>query len=396
MKPVRQLQLLESTSSVSDFLRRSARELPSEPGSSHSLMRALGFVGMFPVEVMEAVLKRFTRPGDRVLDPFCGTGLIGLYAQLQGRIALMSDSDRSVLELAEAMTNPIGLDEVVLRVHQLALGRPRSLAAFSDHFKPFFHPDTFFELMNLRDAIRTSNNPRDRFLGLLAVSRLHGHTKSYFSAYSSPAFALHPEKQEEVNRRRRAVPEYRALAPRLIKRAAELLEDGIPGRFYDVLPERRIHCADARRLDWVESSSVDLVFSAPPLPAESGFLDEQWLTRWFLRENAEPPKQLRNSTLEEWGEDITRVLSEGLRVLRPGGYLAFQLGRYAGESEGSEVSLEDFVAERAELIRSAQKKFRIHEMLVLKVSRDRMLSLVERNKSLREPRVLVLRAQSYA
>src|SRR6188472_1473482 len=91
VKPVRQLQLLESTSSVSDFLRRSERELPSESTGAHSLMRALGFVGMCSVEVLEAVLKRFTRPGDRVLDPFCGTGLLGLYAQLQGRVALMSD-----------------------------------------------------------------------------------------------------------------------------------------------------------------------------------------------------------------------------------------------------------------------------------------------------------------
>ncbi len=360
-------------------------------------MRALQLPGMFPAEVPDAVIKRFTRLGDRVLDPFCGTGMLGLQAQLLGRVAWMSDGDRALLKLADALTNPAGLDEVVLRIHQLQLRRPTSFSSYAENFKPFFHADTFVEIANLRNSVAKAESGIDRFLGLLAASRLHGHTKSYLSAYSSPAFSLSPEKQEEVNRRRRVIPEYRALAPRLIKRAAELLEDGIPGRFYDVLPERRIYQGDARRLDWVETNSVDLYLSAPPLPGDGDFLGDQWLTKWFLDESDEQPFSLSSGGLVDWRNDLLRCLSEGLRVLRPGGYLALQLGRWEDNSEDGEglVSLDDLIAEAAEHLRVAQKKFRIHELLVLKVSRDRALGLVGGNGAKREPRVLVMRAQSY-
>lgn len=411
--PGRRFQVLESSTSVSDYLRRAERSLPSEASSNHSLTRALQFPGMFSLELMDSVIKRFTRAGDRILDPFCGTGVLGLCAQLQGRIAWLSDTDRTLLRLADAMTNPVGLDEVVLRIHQLPMAGPSSLSSFTEDFAPFFHPDTFFELLRLRDGIQNSKNLIDRFLLLLVASRLHGHTKSYFSTYTSPVFALSPDKQEEVNRRRRSQPEYRALAPRIIKRAAELLEDGIPGRFYDVLSERKITCSDARQLTWVGSNEVDMVFTAPPLPGEKSLLEDQWITRWFLGESSSSIRPLDVSDVASWTKDLSKVMSECLRVLRPGGFLALQLGKYSRVNEDGEtelVSLEDVVAEVAEQIRTPEKRLRIHEMLVFSTMNKSALATsmsaattgakdapeIARSTSQREPRVLVLRAQSYA
>jgi DNA modification methylase len=47
----------------------------------------------FPEELAEVVITRWTQPGDRILDPFCGFGTVLLVAERLGRIGVGIERD---------------------------------------------------------------------------------------------------------------------------------------------------------------------------------------------------------------------------------------------------------------------------------------------------------------
>jgi DNA modification methylase/transcriptional regulator with XRE-family HTH domain/predicted RNA-binding Zn-ribbon protein involved in translation (DUF1610 family) len=59
-----------------------------------------------PPEAISPFIKHFSRPGDVVLDPFCGTGMTGVAAQLAGRRAVLSDLSVVAAHLAYNHTRP--------------------------------------------------------------------------------------------------------------------------------------------------------------------------------------------------------------------------------------------------------------------------------------------------
>ena len=56
----------------------------------------------FPPALVEPMVKAGSRPGDLVLDPFCGSGTVGLVAQRHGRRFVGCDLNPAYLALARA------------------------------------------------------------------------------------------------------------------------------------------------------------------------------------------------------------------------------------------------------------------------------------------------------
>jgi 16S rRNA G966 N2-methylase RsmD len=59
-----------------------------------------------PPEAVEPFIARHTRPGDIVLDPFCGSGMTGLAARRSGRRAVLSDLSHGAAHLAWNICTP--------------------------------------------------------------------------------------------------------------------------------------------------------------------------------------------------------------------------------------------------------------------------------------------------
>lgn len=65
-----------------------------------------------PPEAIAPFLKHFTQPGDVVLDPFCGTGMTGVAAQLLGRRAILSDLSVAAMHLSYNHTRPCSTSDL--------------------------------------------------------------------------------------------------------------------------------------------------------------------------------------------------------------------------------------------------------------------------------------------
>jgi DNA modification methylase len=90
---------LSSDDEISALLEpdRSARSVAGEAPRSVSgqrntaLYNAHSYHTKVPPEAITPFLKHYTRPGDVVLDPFCGTGMTGVAAMQLGRRAILND-----------------------------------------------------------------------------------------------------------------------------------------------------------------------------------------------------------------------------------------------------------------------------------------------------------------
>ena len=59
-----------------------------------------------PPEAIQPFIEHYTKPGDVVLDPFCGSGMTGVAAALSGRRAILNDLSPAAIHLAWNHTRP--------------------------------------------------------------------------------------------------------------------------------------------------------------------------------------------------------------------------------------------------------------------------------------------------
>ena len=67
----------------------------------------------------------------------------------------------------------------------------------------------------------------DRFIEMIALSRLHGHSSGFFSVYSFPQIAIPGVAQAKINRDRAQTPDYRPLKPRILRKAMLQKSSGV-------------------------------------------------------------------------------------------------------------------------------------------------------------------------
>ena len=67
-----------------------------------------------PIDAMEWLVERTTMPGDKILDPFCGSGSIGVAAIKRGRHFIGIDQSASYVELAKSRLTEAAQQEILL------------------------------------------------------------------------------------------------------------------------------------------------------------------------------------------------------------------------------------------------------------------------------------------
>lgn len=363
MGKTRSLKLVEDVREAG--YRKFAGELwTAEQRQMHSLHYVISYRASFKPELPDYCIRRFSEKGAIVLDPFAGRGTTALQANLLGRIAWSSDVNPLAVRIVQAKTSVVGLDEVVLGLNEVDFRRPVALGSYQEKFQPFYHPDTYRELLNLKAAIREKRNRVFNFIELIALSRLHGHSQGFFSVYSFPQISIPAESQRLINRKRRQEPEYRSVAPRIIRKAAQSLRDGFTREFFEVSQANRADVSDARNLSWIPSDSVDLVVTSPPFLDKVDYITDNWLEMWFsdVRSENFAKNVVMSSCSEEWSTFIRDVLKELLRVVKPRGFAVVEVGEV--ESGSSTLFLDELVAKQATSIQHEGKKFVVEEVLI--------------------------------
>ena len=286
---------------------------------NHSLHYSIYYPQNMRPELPSYFIQRYSRKEEVVLDPFSRGGTTALEANLLGRVAYFSDISPLALKLSRSRVEPVEIVDVTLRIQQINMRRPINAGAFNEVFEPFYDIETFRELVNLKASLSENNDRVSRFLEHVALSLLHGQSAGYFSVYSFPQFSPGPAEQLKLNRKRGQVPDYRSVGPRLLRRAATMLRDGIPSFLRQIALYNQYSQCDARDLSWLQSSTVNLVVTAPPVPESRDPRGDNWLRLWFAGLSAKQAHGNVFDGMDSWRDYMSGVLLEMARVVKPGG-----------------------------------------------------------------------------
>jgi hypothetical protein len=177
---------------------------------------------------------------------------------------------------------------------------------------------------------------------MVATNRLTGHSPGFFSVYTLPPNqAVSLESKRRINRQREQAPEYRDVRALILKKSKQLLAQPLPGTANTESKSAvLLNCSSDETPD-LAGESIDLVVTSPPFLDVVDYVTDNWLRGWLCGVDTKnvPVWQLRR--LEDWSACMLRVFGELKRVLRRGGWLAFEVG----EVRGGSVRLEEHVLE---------------------------------------------------
>jgi len=301
----------------------------------------------FKAQLPAFFINKFTKPDDTVYDPFSGRGTTGVEAGLLSRKVILNDSNPLMEILSRARFFIPSLMELQGRLDDI--GRTSRNSPGID-LSMFYHPKTLEELMALRDYLISrreagKEDDVDRWIRMVATTRLTGHSSGFFSVYTLPPNqAVTPERQIRLNQKREQKPDYRDIHKILIKKTRSLTRDITP-KIVDSLSKAgrsaRFLSCDSTDTPDISDNSVSLTVTSPPFLNVVDYPTDNWLRCWF--NNIDLAIIQRRITvirdMEEWCGFMQDTFNELYRITKPGGCVAFEVG----EVKGGRVKLEEHI-----------------------------------------------------
>ena len=170
----------------------------------HSL-HEISYRACFKPQLPAFFIRRLTRRGDVVYDPFMGRGTTPLEAALSGRVPAGCDVNPLSAFLLAPRLAPPSPRELEERLRALDLSWNNALP---EELLVFYHEETLRELCALREYFRShSLDGTDAWLRMVALNRLTGHSTGFFSVYTLPPNqAVSVDSQRKINEKRRQTP----------------------------------------------------------------------------------------------------------------------------------------------------------------------------------------------
>lgn len=312
--------------------------------AAHSL-HEISYRACFKPQLPRFFIERLTGPGDTVYDPFMGRGTTVIEATLLGRKAIACDINPLSKALVQPRLEPATEHEVRQRLEEIDFSThqdyPKDLLAF-------YHPETLVEICALKDYLQTKEQEQgldsaDRWIRMVAINRLTGHSPGFFSVYTLPPNqAVSVKSQIRINIQRNQVPPRRSVPKLILKKTQDLLRDcdlNLIERLRAVAPCTLLLNKASASTPEIRSGSVSLIVTSPPFLDIVDYASDNWLRCWFC--GIDPTKiqltVLKN--LEDWQLAMSSAFTEFYRIIAPGGHIAFEVG----EVRGGRIRLEEYV-----------------------------------------------------
>jgi len=256
-----------------------------------------------------------------------------------GRAPAANDVNPLSAMLCAPRLDPPSIEAVRARLATIDLSRAVTDAAEAD-LLAFYHPDTLRQITALRawlfgrgDAL----DPVDAWIRMVAINRLTGHSPGFFSVYTMPPNqAVSAGSQRKINAARGQTPPPRDVPAILLKKTRSLLSDGVPPPH----PPAILLTGPAERTPGLAEASVDLIVTSPPFLDVVDYEGDNWLRCWFAGIHPAAVRIDKHRDIATWEAFVRRGFEEFARVVRPGGFVAFEVG----EVRGGKVLLERHVA----------------------------------------------------
>lgn len=334
----------------------------------HPIHHTVSYRASFKPELPSFFMKEFLKKKNRVVyDPFGGRGTTAIQANIEGHVAVHNDIHPLSIFLASARQYVPKLEDLEKKLNSLDLEAEVEDDPFDLNLLPFFHPRTLKEIKNLKKCMAEDPSVEMKFISLIALSRLHGHSTGFFSVYTFPQVSIPPEAQAKNNIKRGQTPEYRPIKPRIYQKMKRDLALPIPPFYHEFSKNNLYSLNSANSVPNLDSESVDLIVTSPPFLDKVDYEGDNWLRHWFLDISKSKDRKLSIfSNLNDWNEFIRSTLKESARVLKKGAYMVMEVGEV--KKGNSILYLDEDVVRMAEGTGLVWNKTYVHTQSFTKLS----------------------------
>jgi DNA modification methylase len=296
-----------------------------------------------------------TMPGETVLDPFGGKGTTAVEAVKQGRFPIYNDLNPFASEITSAIFYAIHCciedaeflsDEDVILAHFAV--PESSLESFvlehginKDVFG-WYDSKSLVELFTIINLMLSEQAKNEKlfYVRKLALSSILKPASSQLGHFTYVTDNCKPSKLIYKDAKKLYIDRVRQIvlaAQDLIKQFSLTNPNDT---LTDILEKVRIITGDARKLNWINDMSINLVLTSPPYLCAQDYIKTMRLTNLFFpdKEGFEEiskheigPRSKRHSkanvVVSDFYSDMNLVFSEIQRVLVPGGYFCLSIGQ---------------------------------------------------------------------
>ncbi len=311
-------------------------------------LHEISYRACFKPQLPRLFIERLTAQGDIIYDPFMGRGTTLLEGALLSRNVVGCDINPLSKFLLLPRFNPPLLEDVEKRLNKINFKWDEKIP---NELLVFYHPETLQQICALRNYFlrgKKKTDIIDSWIRMVATNRLTGHSKGFFSVYTLPPNqALTVERQIKINRQRNQKPDKRNV-PELILRKTKSLLSKLKSTEKECLNEygkkALLLTQSCDKTPKINSNSISLVVTSPPFLDTVDYAADNWLRCWFNDIDEKEIPIWNFKQVERWKEKMTAVFKEIKRVLKPGGYVAFEVG----EVKNGKIKLEEQVIPAAE------------------------------------------------
>jgi methylase of polypeptide subunit release factors len=249
-------------------------------GSETCLHQVSPYIGKLKSSIAHDLIEEFTKPGDIILEPFSGSGVVALEALRLGRNVIASDvSDYAAVLTKAKLEAPISMARAqrsALRYIQIAKAKAKK-SRYRVHapvwVKSFFHRRTLAETKLLCDLLRKE---QEWFLLACVLGILH-HQRPGFLSFPSSHLVPYLRRTKFPRKQFPELYEYRDVEPRLIAKIHRAYR-----RFERISPrlKRKFMQCDVRKLKL--RSKVDAIVTSPPYMNALDYGRDNRLRLWFI------------------------------------------------------------------------------------------------------------------
>jgi hypothetical protein len=274
---------------------------------------------MFPESFVERWIGELTKPGDLVVDPFCGRGTTPFQGLLMDRRVDANDISPVAYCITKAKTNAPSLPALRGRITGLERNWSASDATFDadrlpEFYRYAFTPSTLRQLLFLRSSLKWQSSSVDGMIAALVIGSLHGESErspSYLSAQMPRTIATKPDYSVRWWQAKGYTPPDRDVFALLRTKAEFRYASGVPAG------KARVRLGDMR--DLPRTSLADhparLAVTSPPYLDTTDFEEDQWLRAWFLG-GAELPTKSGTTDHRHRSEDrYWQLIADAWRTL---------------------------------------------------------------------------------
>jgi hypothetical protein len=351
-----------------------------------SMHQLAPYVGKLKSGMVRVLIELYSKKGDVVLDPFCGSGVVPFESLLLGRHSIANDLSpyayvltRGKLSAPRSKRDALAEANLVLDIID-RLAPAVSLETIPEWVRKFFHADTLREIIA---AFRILSERKNYFLMACLLGILH-HVRPGFLSYPASHLTPYLRLQKYPPEQYSEMYQYRDLRSRLLAKVERAYRrtyftDEMDQVTYQVFQE------NAMRLP-LPDHSVDAIISSPPYFGALDYARDNRLRLWFL--GVDDWKQLDRALTandQVYLPQMSQCLVEMHRVLRPGMYCVLVLGDV--NRNGKTRNTAEIIAEiSAEVTQGGLTKEFIYTDEIPDIRRSR-----RRTRTTKFERILVMR-----